>query len=723
MTLQRSADDVDCRNVGLNEGVTAARCMEVAPDSTPIEDARHLLCYNDTHELVQWIKLMNQFNQPRGFEEVQTAVLDLLRCRLEYSQKSNYRKGLPISKRGKAALERGSISRDWYRSFLVDYPELKNDFPSTLDPQRGQWSTAGVRTKHGRLLTDWLKRIHIMGDDGNLIPEEVRRLGNCDESPNPTASGKSVNKKKVLGGRGHKVTKGGQERSENISIMPLLSMSEQFEVLATQIILKSGSNEPSKKGKLELDKRHVGMMKDRFIQFNHTGSSYQDGDTFVTFLVMVAKVLDHYEIEHTAVKPYGLLTDGHKSRYCIAALRKAKELHISLYFFPPHATTLYQPLDKLFDSWHKKYSEKLEAWRTDTQKAKASVHPPVPPRSACVGFAIELVVDGWLSDNQIEFGFEQCGITMHWFDETMIPNHLLMPEPSTVSPGKARFIMGPTLPITPGKKLGQSDPEYLKYRGDYWKGFATGVINEPIKMRDCGALRIPTDGAKNDFVPGEGKKTVTFYGDIDSAAVLELAEKQHAEEADAVVKSAAERVETDPALWLFLLKGYHLNFDSKLMKLTVVTFFKENSVLLKMLKSRQVDKTLNINSLKHGVPIIVEWILRELSISTAKEMQPPLSSEGRSTIVGQLELSKYWESKLKVVLDQCLVAPPPPPPGLPSAQDEINSVLIQSAVLEQKGAIMAQVEAADRKRKGIGDTTDHRPKRLCGAEDQTATEG
>ena len=87
--------------------------------------------------------------------------------------------------------------------------------------------------------------------------------------------------------------------------------------------------------------------------------------TLMTFLRLVAKALDYHGIEHTEEKPYGLVTDGHSPRYNIEVMRLARELHISLYFLPSHATTICQPLDKLLDSWHKQHSGKLAMWRTE----------------------------------------------------------------------------------------------------------------------------------------------------------------------------------------------------------------------------------------------------------------------------------------------------------------------------------------------------------------------
>jgi hypothetical protein len=319
-------------------------------------------------------------------------------------------------------------------------------------------------------------------------------------------------------------------------------MSEDLGVLATQVILKSAASAPSKKGRLELQKKHTDMLKGFFVQFNHTTSSFQDGESFVTFLRLVTKALDNAGVEHTSDKPYGLMTDGHKSRFNIIAMRQAKELNISLYFLPPHVTTIYQPLDKVFDAWHKLYSGKLKAWRNGEQVCTGSVHKPIPSKPVGVGFVIELIVQGWLTDKEKVFAFEQCGIPMDGFDPDRIDKSQMMPEVKTVSPKKARFIGGPpALPVTPAKATTESNVEFLKKRGCFWKGFASGVVSEPMSMRDCGALKLPTDG-KEKFIPGEKKESkATFYGDIDSSMILEAKEQQEKEETELEEKADLNR--------------------------------------------------------------------------------------------------------------------------------------------------------------------------------------
>ena len=74
-----------------------------------------------------------------------------------------------------------------------------------------------------------------------------------------------------------------------------------------------------------------------------------------------------------------LFSDGRKTRFGAEVLRDLEKEHIYLYILLPHASTLYQTLDKLFAAWHAKFLAALEAWRKDNDKG--NFYLPNPTRS------------------------------------------------------------------------------------------------------------------------------------------------------------------------------------------------------------------------------------------------------------------------------------------------------------------------------------------------------
>ena len=71
-----------------------------------------------------------------------------------------------------------------------------------------------------------------------------------------------------------------------------------------------------------------------------------------------------------------LFSCGHKTRFGDEVLWELEKEHIYLYILPPHASTLYQTLDKLFAAWHAKFLAALEAWRKDNDKGNFCLPNP-----------------------------------------------------------------------------------------------------------------------------------------------------------------------------------------------------------------------------------------------------------------------------------------------------------------------------------------------------------
>ena len=56
---------------------------------------------------------------------------------------------------------------------------------------------AGVRAKHGKGVIAFLKKHGILDGDGNVIPSQMRRVGNLDEAPNASQDAEVKNKKRA----------------------------------------------------------------------------------------------------------------------------------------------------------------------------------------------------------------------------------------------------------------------------------------------------------------------------------------------------------------------------------------------------------------------------------------------------------------------------------------------------------------------------------------------
>jgi hypothetical protein len=149
-TIEASARELQPGGVSSRREDALAAEFIVPLHATPKYDGRWLLGHQDTEELKMWLKLMNQFDQPQGFSEVEAVVMELLSVRDQLNRKSKYRRCEHLTKAGKIALQKGHISRGWFKTFLATNPDIRDRMPSMLDPHRAQWSTVGVRNKHAK---------------------------------------------------------------------------------------------------------------------------------------------------------------------------------------------------------------------------------------------------------------------------------------------------------------------------------------------------------------------------------------------------------------------------------------------------------------------------------------------------------------------------------------------------------------------------------------------
>ena len=128
-----------------------AEVLEVQPADND-NDLRHLLCDRDEAELVLWTKYHNQLGKPVGFVEVEYEVLAIIYARQQYNVAVRDSKRDGAFKQSRAALkaiEIKSISRQWFRDFRARHTDLSFGEAGDIDPLRKQFSTLGVRTKHG----------------------------------------------------------------------------------------------------------------------------------------------------------------------------------------------------------------------------------------------------------------------------------------------------------------------------------------------------------------------------------------------------------------------------------------------------------------------------------------------------------------------------------------------------------------------------------------------
>ena len=113
--------------------------------------------------------------------------------------------------------------------------------PRSFETQRAQRSTKATRDEHERRFRDYLDAGGLLNADGSFNREELWRLINCDEMPQPVDSGSAMKSKKAFARHGSKQKAQQQRQSENITVMPLISADPTLGDFLYQFLFKSAA--------------------------------------------------------------------------------------------------------------------------------------------------------------------------------------------------------------------------------------------------------------------------------------------------------------------------------------------------------------------------------------------------------------------------------------------------------------------------------------------------
>jgi hypothetical protein len=277
-------------------------------------------------------------------------------------------------------------------------------------------------------------------------------------------------------------------------------------------------------------------------------------------------VLDKHGIEHTTDRPFLLLTDGHSSRMSLLSLRFCRDNGIVMYFFPPHATTLYQPLDKCFAHFHYCYSTRAkqfkDAQRQTSKQAQLWRTKPLS-RTNAMNIMHETTFAGWLTTDAADARWRDTGMGDKGLDVDANPAILKMLVPSTERMGAAELFcmeLGKAKPdlavllSSPKKLPTESSSAYHARRGDHFKKMLAEACTRPRCLAEAGVLATPLHCATEaaEAVDKINEATAKFgEGDNDT-----LIAKFEAEELARTTKAQAKQVERNtnlPLAWLLYL--------------------------------------------------------------------------------------------------------------------------------------------------------------------------
>ena len=297
----------------------------------------------------------------------------------------------------------------------------------------------------------------------------------------------------------------------------------------------------------------------------------------------------------TVDKPLMLTTDGHKSRFGIAAMEYCIENHISVYLLPPHASTLFQPLDQLFAGFHAAYARQLAVWKKDNQAPDSAIKPE-PSRGTAVELMVAVIMSGWFSVSKHRGAWDKCGLYLRGVDMAKaVPDSKCLPSAASNTERENEFVNSgyvdytPPLP-EPSPKLDSETPTaYLSRVADHWKAVATRLAATPRSAREIGALPLPSGKSKAaaDAAAAKAGKDddgkATVWGQMNLADLVAVDKVIKAKAADKAALVAADARTEAPARSLLFSLGYLPSAGDKIVGTTHLNpFFADNKEVLQI---------------------------------------------------------------------------------------------------------------------------------------------
>jgi hypothetical protein len=160
------------------------------------------------------------------------------------------------------------------------------------------------------------------------------------------------------------------------------------------------------------------------IKIDATNASYQDTRTFCAFLEFAISRMKKLKIVPTEKRPYLLFADGHKTRPTLQSLELCIKLHLKLFLYPPHSTTIYKPLDQIFQVFHNDCTICKADWRksrTTVVEGTRPKHIPIASQ-ATIGLMIEVITYRRWS------AYAQCGFFASGANLSKININKFMPD-------------------------------------------------------------------------------------------------------------------------------------------------------------------------------------------------------------------------------------------------------------------------------------------------------
>ena len=322
------------------------------------EERRYCTIFTPEEEesVVRFIKNKNRSLQGINKSELTKLLLDILRIK-DYMNKKcrGGRKFLALSPNAKSALEKGKLSRSFWRRFHAKHSTLTVKRQGHVSVNRALNCTRKMACNHLNDLAEELiaagmvtnaERVDTGVWKGDI---DTGRIFNNDETPQFVSYGvDGTSSGLVYAGRGDQCQKMQKENRECVTIHPFVSFSG--DVCTCQVIFSST-------GITSHMAPSVAVQNIEHLLVTTSEHGMSDHTTFMS----ACEEFDAYLTEHRVKRPVVLMSDGHSSRYDFDTLKFLLSKQIWLFITPPDTTGVTQLLDQLNKNLHYEYKKSKDA--------------------------------------------------------------------------------------------------------------------------------------------------------------------------------------------------------------------------------------------------------------------------------------------------------------------------------------------------------------------------
>lgn len=356
------------------------------PSSDPRSQPTQIMTDTERKQVAKWIMECADGGKPRYRVDITKKIKEILRYRKASNKKRKHGKGtikLNRNEREVLASSETELSSTFFSHFYAWCQArdigINEGTPKTAEVKRVEKMTEATVKRHfsGKYgLEVELIAAGVMDADSKEIID-LRRLLNCDETPQPADVAQRGKRKKAAKRKGKAVKAPRNINRESITVTMCWDASGHN--YGPQIVIKrktlseSYATEAPNGARQFDDATDVVRQQSRYLSLARTAEGMQTAESFIDYLECIDKQITARSDAEVAAggepieRPVVLMLDNHASRFSAEVLEAAGQaqsrLGMRLFTEEPNTSHFLQPLDQYNSKFHRAYNKAKDAYK------------------------------------------------------------------------------------------------------------------------------------------------------------------------------------------------------------------------------------------------------------------------------------------------------------------------------------------------------------------------